>query len=251
MLTMTEMESVRRPDSAAPSDQNAWAAVLADRDPAPAPAEGIGTLQRAAKLGDRAAELIRAAIVEGRLPAGSKVTVAGVARILGVSNTPVREALIRLSEAGLVRIEGASVRITEASTSSLEQAFELREQIEALTGRLAALRRTDDEAAGLMQIAQSSADAAARGDQDAFRRDDAQFHLMVAAIARNEFLERYARNVYDLASTLRNVRNSSRQFRARAAHMHVELAEAIAARDAERAEFIARRHVTAVLVQVT
>lgn len=212
---------------------------------------GIGTIDRGAKLGDRAAGMIRTAIVEGRLPAGSKVTIAGVARLLGVSNTPVREALIRLSEAGLVRIEGSAVRIAEASTSALEQAFELREQIEALTSRLAAQRRTDAEADTLLRIAQLSKDAADRGDQTDFRVHDANFHLMIAALARNEYVERYARNAYDLASTLRNVRKLTQQFQARAAHMHVEIAQAIRDSDGERAEFIARRHVAAVLVQVT
>lgn len=212
---------------------------------------GIGTIDRGAKLGDRAAEMIRTAIVEGRLPAGSKVTIAGVARLLGVSNTPVREALIRLSEAGLVRIEGSAVRIAEASTSALEQAFELREQIEALTSRLAAQRRTDAEADTLLRIAQLSKAAADRGDQADFRVHDADFHLMIAALARNEYVERYARNAYDLASTLRNVRKLTQQFQARAAHMHVEIAQAIRDRDGERADFVARRHVAAVLVQVT
>lgn len=224
---------------------------LAPAEPGADLSGAIEPLDRAAKLGDRAAELIRAAIVTGRLPAGAKVTVAGVARLLGVSNTPIREALIRLAEAGLVRIEGASVRITEASTGSVEMAFELREQIEALTSRLAAQRRTDDEAAELKRVAQASLKAADRADQPAFRNADANFHLMVAAMARNEYLEHYARNAYDLASTLRNVRKLSQQFRARAAHMHAEIAEAIDAHDADRAEFIARRHVAAVLVQIT
>lgn len=214
-------------------------------------AGGIGTLDRGAKLGDRVAELIRKAIVEGRLPAGSRVTIAGVARLLGVSNTPVREALIRLSQAGLVRIEGSSVRIAEATTEALEQAFELREQMEALTGRLAAQRRTDDEAAELLRIAELSKDAADRGDQADFRTYDAAFHLMVASISRNQYVEHYARNAYDLASTLRNVRKLTQQFQARAAHMHVEIADAIRQRDPERAEFISRRHVAAVLIQVT
>lgn len=231
--------------------------MVVNRDGVPAPLaaeprpEWFGTLDRVARLGDQVAELIRAAIIEGRLPAGSRVTIAGVARLLGVSNTPVREALIRLAEAGLVRIEGSSVRITEASTTALDQAFELREQIEALTGRLAALRRSDDEARELLQIAEESEHAANRGDPTEFRRFDARFHLMIASVARNEYLERYARNAYDLATTLRNVRNSTQRFRARAAHMHVEIAQAIEARDPERAEFISRRHVAAVLVQVT
>lgn len=228
-----------------------------DREGSAAPLIGdpgqdwFGTVDRVARLGDQAAELIRAAIIEGRLPAGSRVTIAGAARLLGVSNTPVREALIRLAEAGLVKIEGSSVRITEASTTALDQAFELREQIEALTARLAALRRTDDEAAELLRVAEDSERAADRGDQTEFRQHDARFHLMIASIARNEYLERYARNAYDLATTLRNVRKSTQRFQARAAHMHVEIAQAIESHDAERAEFISRRHVAAVLVQIT
>jgi len=208
-------------------------------------------IPRSLKLSDTAAEMIRAEIVGGRLLPGSRVTISAIAKILGISNTPVREALIRLAEVGLAEFDESSIRIIGETDETLHEAFELRAQLEAMTARLAAIKRSPAEAKALLELASASRKAAQDGDQTTFRKLDMKFHGSVAALAGNSFLEKYACNAYDLATTLRNVRKLSQQFQADAAYMHVQLAEAILAQNGELAETIGRKHVETVFEQMT
>lgn len=212
---------------------------------------GMAAIPRSLKLSDTAAEMIRAEIVGGRLLPGSRVTISGIAKILGISNTPVREALIRLAEVGLAEFDESSIRIISETDETLHEAFELRAQLEAMTARLAAIKRSPAEAKALLELAVASRKAAQDGDQPTFRKLDMKFHGSVAALTGNRFLEKYACNAYDLATTLRNVRKLSQEFQADAAYMHVQLAEAILDQNAKLAETIGRKHVETVFEQMT
>ena len=110
-------------------------------------------IPRSLKLSDTAAEMIRAEIVGGRLLPGSRVTISAIAKILGISNTPVREALIRLAEVGLAEFDESSIRIIGETDETLHEAFELRAQLEAMTARLAAIKRSPAEAKALLELA--------------------------------------------------------------------------------------------------
>ena len=206
------------------------------------------TIQRSLRLSDVAAESIRAEIVSGRLAPNSRITISNVAQILGTSNTPVREALVRLAEAGLVQFDGAAVRIVGATDENIIQAFELRAQLESMTARLAAQRRSPEEADALVDLALASQKAAADGDREAFYAYDGAFHKSIAAVAKNTFLEKYASNAYDLATVLRNVRRAPEQFHARASHMHIQIADAVKKQDEELAESLGSEHVKTVLL---
>jgi DNA-binding GntR family transcriptional regulator len=211
----------------------------------------MATIPRSLKLSEAAAEMIRAEIVGGRLLPGSRVTISSIAKILGISNTPVREAFIRLAEVGLAEFDGSSIRIVGETNETLHEAFELRAQLEAMTARQAAIKRSPAEAKALLELAVASRKAAQDGDQPTFRKLDMKFHGSVAALTGNRFLEKYACNAYDLATTLRNVRKLSRGFQADAAYMHVQLAEAILDQNAKLAETIGRKHVETVFEQMT
>jgi len=221
-----------------------------DKDPAQpsaTAAPSMTTIQRSLRLSDVAAESIRTEIVSGRLAPTSRITISNVAQILGTSNTPVREALIRLAEAGLVQFEGSAVRIVGATDENIAQAFELRAHLESMTSRLAAQRRSPEEADALMDLALASEKAAADGDREAFYAYDGKFHKSIAAAARNGFLEKYSSNAYDLATVLRNVRRAPEKFHARAAHLHTQIADAVKRQDEGLAESLASDHVKTVL----
>src|SRR3954462_693619 len=102
----------------------------------------MAPLERGETLAQRAVTLIRGAIVDGTLEPGSQLTVPAVARLLGVSATPIREALMHLNEAGLVSFHGGRILIAAPTETSLREAFEVREALEGMAARLAAERRT-------------------------------------------------------------------------------------------------------------
>ena len=102
-----------------------------------------------ATLTSRALEALRAAIVDGRLEAGERYSVAQLAERFGVSRTPVREALLVLERQGVVRFErNRGVRVLETTAHDLEEVFALRLLLEVpATRRACALLTRDDLAA--------------------------------------------------------------------------------------------------------
>jgi DNA-binding GntR family transcriptional regulator len=211
-------------------------------------AESTGDLPvlERALLSQRAADLIRHAIVDGTLAPGETIGVRDLARRLNVSPTPIREALIQLSAVGLVEFHPGRVRIASATSLAIQDAFELREALEGMAARLAALRRTDTEANEIVDLAVRSQQAAAIESADEFRRLDFLFHRAIGKAAHSAQVARYLSNALDLAFTLRNLRSSGKRFKALAAPLHGAIADAIQRRAPDEAEAASREHVRAV-----
>lgn len=206
---------------------------------------GLGDLPALERLSlsQKAADLIRNAIVSGTLAPGETIGVRDLARRVRVSPTPIREALIQLSAVGLVEFHPGRVRIAAATAPAMRDAFELREALEGMAARLAATRRTQEEAEKITYYAEQGSSAAVIGDRDEFRRYDFLFHLAIAKAARSGQVERYLSNALDLAFTLRNVRSSGRSFVAASSPMHQTIADAIRRQAPEEAEAASREHV--------
>jgi DNA-binding GntR family transcriptional regulator len=206
--------------------------------------DDLPTVDRSS-LADRVTVLIRQAIVSGVLQAGEPIGVREVARRLGVSPTPVREALFQLRGIGLVEFLPGRVRIVAPTPEALREAFELREALEGMAARLAAERRDAADLERIEHWAGASRIAAGGGDAASFRAADSEFHEAVAAAARSEQLRRYLKNALDLALTLRNLRNNRgpRHPNPPFAYMHQLIAQAIRAGDAAEAERLGREHV--------
>ena len=213
-------------------------------------AEGeLTPLKRSETLSTQAARLVRSAIVSGILPAGSQLTVPDIARRCGVSATPAREALIRLSEAGLVTFHDRRITIASPSPESLREAFELREALEGMSARLAARRRSEAQLETIERLARESMEQAHGDSPDGFLKADSEFHLAIAEAAGSRQLQRYLRNALDLVNTLRNLGRSRKAHRAGAAHFHLDVADAIRAQDEDGAERAMRLHIQAVFDQ--
>jgi len=228
------------------SDKTERSAIVATHEPA---GEVLVPLERSS-LAHQARELIRRAIVDGVLPPGGQVSLREVAARLSVSPTPVREALIYLDAIGLVEFLPGRIRIASPTPAALRAAFELREALEGMAARLAATRRSEEEAKHIRDLADRSLAAARARDQEGFRHYDSLFHRSIGRAARSEQLEQYLSNALDVALTLRNLGTAGQSFSAHAAPMHVAIAEAIARRDPDGAERVSREHVRAVTEQI-
>lgn len=145
------------------------------------------TLDRSGRgsLRDRAYRSIRTAILEGQLPPGAAISEAERAETLGVSRTPIREALQLLAQEGLVEIfPKRGTLVARLSARDVRESFELREAIETAAARLAARRRTQPE----LDLMRDALDAAAATDADAAYVSGADFHRAVVAAAHNHYL---------------------------------------------------------------
>jgi DNA-binding GntR family transcriptional regulator len=199
--------------------------------------EGVGPIvAKPERLTTVVRDRIRDAIVHRSLAPGTRVTEARLAAALGVSKTPVREALQQLAATGLVEFTGPKVcRVVTPSDERIRDAYDLRATLEAGVVRLAAQRATDDESAELLQIARASLDAAQRDDDEGFRRHDGHFHARLAEIAAHERLAALVADASSLTRALRDRDSPAPGHSVDCAHYHVQIADAVRSHDPDSA----------------
>ena len=142
-------------------------------------------------MADRVYETLRDAVVSGELAPGTLYSVYGLADVLAVSRTPVREALLKLEDQGIVRFErNRGVIIRETTAEDLEEIFAIRLLLEVpATARATQLMR-DDEIDGLRVAFDQLREASVVAGHDVRERlrRDARFHHVLLAGARNRRL---------------------------------------------------------------
>jgi len=207
-------------------------------------------LERPPKLGDLVLDQIRELIVSKRLSPGERLSEAKIAGMLGVSKTPVREALLQLRTIGLVVMVDGNAHVVVPSARLIREAYEVRSGLEALTARLAAERSDPVRRAELLPLADASLQAARDGDADGFHTHDRDFHQAVAAAANNDTASVRISETMVLCQTLRQrdvIAGWDSEVCGRA---HVDIANAIESGDAEMASRQMRLHIEYVMAKV-
>ena len=191
-----------------------------------------------------AADLIREAIMDGRLEPGARLKEEQLAQDLGISRTPVREALQRLSTEGLVQARpnrGTFVRGYEPA--ELDELYELRALLEGHTARRAAERLTeaqlDDLRASCSRFEALSADTAV----EELVQENGRFHDEIHSAAGSQLLIDMIRQVIKLPLVYRSYVWYSPDQKRSSEQAHRELVGAFERRDADAAEQIMRHHV--------
>jgi DNA-binding GntR family transcriptional regulator len=137
-------------------------------------------------------QALRAAVITGELQPGTLHSVQSLATQLGVSRTPVREALIKLAQQGMVRFErNRGVRVLQTSLHDLEEIFALRLLLEVPATRHAVGRLDDAGRRELRKLFQAMERAAAADDEYRMWEHDRRFHRMLLAASGNSRLAEY------------------------------------------------------------
>jgi DNA-binding GntR family transcriptional regulator len=195
-------------------------------------------------LTDAVYEAIRRGIIDRRLAPGSPVTEAALAEQLGVSKTPVREALLRLKDIGVIEPNGKrGGRVVQLSEVSVRRAYEVRDALEPYAAGRAAGRAEADQVAELRSLAERSLACVKAGDVDGFTHHDIDFHTGVAEAASNPLLRRMVEDALTLALTLRRRARPKATASLACAEAHLRIADAIADGDAAIAEREMRAHI--------
>ncbi|WP_426626099.1 GntR family transcriptional regulator [Leifsonia sp. McL0607] len=198
-----------------------------------------------AKASERAYTALREDIVEWRLQPGTVLQEVEQSERLGVSRTPVREALARLTTDGLVAAQGGrGLVVTAVSVESVEQLFELRRALEQEAARAAARNRAPEVFLDLRDRFRAAADLLVDGDPS-----HARYYSLVDRLdstidhaAANPYLVAALRNLRPHLARLRRVsRDDPDRLRA-AAQEHLLIVEAIVEGDAELAASATRVH---------
>lgn len=140
-------------------------------------------------LREQAVAAIRAAIVLGEVEPGEIYSAPSVAAQLGVSATPVREAMLDLVNEGLMApVRNRGFRVVEVTDQDLEEIFELRVLLEVPTVSQLAGKLSDDTVAALEKALADMDDASDARDLAAYLEADRRFHLTLLAQLNNDRL---------------------------------------------------------------
>jgi len=201
---------------------------------------------------DRAHAALRAGILDGRYGFGARLAEIEIAAELGLSRTPVREALRRLGSEGLVELlphRGARVRTWTAR--DLAETYELRAVLEGLGARRAAASIKEEDVDELADLAtrmvgvDPSLGHRPPGDFAELAALNQRFHARIVAIAGSVRLAATLSGLVQLPLVMRTYRRYTPAALARSHAHHHEIVDALRARDGVWAEAVMRSHVLA------
>ncbi|MGH3327227.1 MAG: GntR family transcriptional regulator [Streptomycetales bacterium] len=202
-----------------------------------------------AKAADRAYDSLRSGILTGEFVFGSRLGEAELAETFGVSRTPVREALRRLSSEGLVEVlPNRGARVAQWSEQDLHEIYELRALLESYGAARAASRIEAGEIARLARLCDEMEAVAAPGpsrDLERLAILNGHFHDAVLRAAGNVRLVALMGAVVHVPLVLRTYHRYSGEALTRSLGHHREMLAALGAGDPLWAESVMRCHVLA------
>lgn len=193
-------------------------------------------------------DVIWSRFLDGTYTAGNRLPEAALAEELGISRTPVREALSRMLAEGLVTPAARGVVVSGLDHEAMRRLFDLRRNLEGFAAELTATRARDGLIApvwftSLRDAARQFAEAVQSGDARASSRLNMHFHNLIVEGSGNEFLaEAHRRAIARLAvSTAMNLERV--EWANEAARQHEDIAGAIEAGDVASARSLSEAHI--------
>ena len=182
-------------------------------------------------------------ILCGNYQRGEILTESILSENLGVSRTPIREALGRLEQEHLIESTGKGIRVLGVTTEDLEDIYEIRVQIEPLAVQRAAERITEDELRELRETLEMQEFFLQKKDAERIKAMDSSFHEQLYRYCGSAV---YHDVLMPLHTKVQKFRKASIQRSGRAEQSvkeHRQIFEAIALRDAKAAEAAIRAHI--------
>jgi len=195
-------------------------------------------------LHERVYEALLGLIGAGVLAPGTPLDEQALAARLGVSRTPLRAAIARLAQEGLVvnlPYRGASVR--RFTVAEIDGLYEVRAALEALAARKAAARMSADGLATIAALLDEGQAALAAGDVEAYGQADARFHRALAEVAGNPTLTETLDGLRRRIHLFRDLANRQPGLRERTARERELILDALARRDGDGAAALLEQHI--------
>lgn len=197
-------------------------------------------------LPDRAYDALKRAIMAMRIYDGNqdlRLDERGLANDLGISRTPVREALLRLQHEGLVRtLPRRGVFVVRKNKSEIIEIVMASAVLEGLAGRLAASRATDEQIASVRELYEDVIGNPSQLDVEQYSAINLQFHQYLVELASSEMLSGLVESlkIHMRAIRARTMGDGDRLKRSPGEHLGI--VEALEARDADALELQVRQH---------
>jgi DNA-binding GntR family transcriptional regulator len=203
-------------------------------------------LRHPVRLGDEVYNSLYAQLMSRKIPPGGRIAIDSLVRELGVSQTPIREALSRLEAQGLVvktHLIGYSAA-DQLNKSRLEQLYELRLMVEPAVAAKAAVNMTEASIVALDEIAQQMNALVGSDTQGAygqFAQRDSEFHDLIAAGSGNELARDALAHLHTHVHLFRLFHHSRATREAN--EEHAQIISALRRRDADAAGQAMRSHI--------
>jgi DNA-binding GntR family transcriptional regulator len=198
-------------------------------------------------LGDQVYAIIWERIISRRLLPGDKLSDLRLSEELGVSRTPVREALHRLAQDGIVRTESRrGFFLTSFSSQDVAEVYDIRTALEVLSARLALPHLADaelDEAQRALEASRKQIMRGAEGAEEHWLTLDRAFHQLLAQRAQNRRLEALLASLQVQIGVFQVYGIHSSPLRLLSIDHHEAILSALKARDSAAAERAMERHI--------
>jgi DNA-binding GntR family transcriptional regulator len=200
-------------------------------------------------LQERTYQALRSALLDGKFAIGERIFEAEVAQMLGVSRVPVREAVRRLQQDGLLEVRPRSgIYVASVSQDEADDIYRIRAALEGAAAGLAAERISDSELEALGRVLKRQ-EAASRkashnsGSQSRVVARADEFHRAVHGYARSPRLYELLELIYAQVMHFRSITLSVPGRAEAATHGHEELYDALKRHDSAEAERLMRGHI--------
>ena len=201
--------------------------------------------EQAVTSADKTFLQLRVDIVEGAIPAGSKLSETELSTKYQVSRAVIREAINRLESCHLVeRKANVGARIVSLTPEGLIQLYQVREALEGMAARLAAKNMSDEEITDLTALLDNHFQTVKDGESYYQEAGDLDFHYRIILGSKNQHLiEVLVNGIYHLIRMYRVQLGMAGPRVTTAFDEHKHVVQAIANRDEELAEMLMRRHI--------
>lgn len=197
-------------------------------------------------------ESIREAIIDGKLKPGERVMEVQLAEKLGVSRTPVREAIRKLELEGLlVMVPRKGAYVADVSLKDIVNVLEVRASLEGLAASLAAIRITEEELELLREKSSEFRNCVENNDVKGMIEKDSEFHDIILNAAKNNKLMGIIEGLREQVQRFRVTYFTEYNMTEYLAQEHQRILEAIENRDSDKAGNHAKEHIENIAGYIT
>ncbi len=204
----------------------------------------LGTLPGRKPLGQHVFENLRQAIVRGDITPGARMVENRIAEAMGISRTPVREAIHKLEREGLLRkLPRGGFTVVSLSREEIEETIGIRCVLESYAARLAAMNHKEEELAPLERKIKEFQRYLDEGRMDALPRINTEFHNLLYGLCRSPKLIQMISDLRDQIYRARTIILNVKRMAKVSNQDHRRMLSAIRNRDIDKVESLVREHI--------
>ena len=204
----------------------------------------LQAFQERKSLGEHVFESLKHSIVMGKISSGEWLVESHIAETLGISRTPVREAIHKLEREGLIeRQPRGGFTVLGLTRNDIEETFGIRSVLEGYAARLAAVKHNKEELDALEKKIEEFQNALDRKRMNLLPAINTEFHDLLYSLSKSSKLISIINGLRDQIYRFRKMNLKEEKFAATSNQDHIQMLQSIRKRNAEGAERLAREHI--------